>query len=54
MSKNSNMIKLVVLKNDKILKQGEDFTFEGDNIILKTPLQPDERLSVRKLEEDNG
>ena len=48
------MIKLVVLKNDKILKQGEDFTFEGDNIILKTPLQPDERLSVRNLEEDNG
>ena len=54
MSINSNMIKLVVLKNDKILKQGEDFTFEGDNIILKTPLQPDEKLSVRKLEENNG
>ena len=46
------MIKLV-LKNDKILKQGR-FYFWSDNIILKTPLQPDERLSVRKLEEDNG
>ena len=31
-----------------------DFILEDDNIVLKTPLQPNERLSVRKLEENNG
>jgi len=54
MNINNNEIKFVVLKNEEVLKPGVDFILEEDNIVLKTPLQPNERLSVRKLEENNG
>ena len=50
----SNKIKIVVLKNEEIMKPGVDYILEGDNLVLKTPLQPNEKLSVRKLEENNG
>tara|TARA_Y100000004_G_scaffold159755_1_gene186822 strand:- start:153 stop:335 length:183 start_codon:yes stop_codon:yes gene_type:complete len=52
MSINSiNIDKIVVLKDDKVLKPGEDFIIEDGSLHFKFPPEPHAKISIRKLKE---
>jgi len=50
----SNIDKIVVLKNDEVLKPGEDFIIEDGSIRFKFPPEPHAKISIQKLKEGSN
>ena len=55
MSINSiNIDKIVVLKDDEVLKLGEDFVIEDGSLRFKFPPEPHAKISIKKLKEGSN